>query len=98
MTGGDNDFAQELLRLFRETISTRGEALNKAMDAGDLPVVIQVSHFLRGSADTVGAADYSEVCSKIETSARSGDVATLPQLATQLKIEAARVLAELELT
>lgn len=98
VTGGDNDFAQELLRLFRETISTRGEALNKAMDAGDLPVVIQVSHFLRGSAGTVGAADYSEVCSKIETSARSGDVATLPQLATQLKIEAARVLAELELT
>ena len=93
---GDQELLAELAELFLEDVPTQLEALQEAIAGCNALSVEQVAHTLKGSCGNMGALRMVTICAELEETARSGDLATAPVLATRLKAELRRVRVALE--
>jgi HPt (histidine-containing phosphotransfer) domain-containing protein len=79
---GDLKSCRELAATFVEIAPPMFERLDQAMQVGNNQAIIQACHALRGATVLVGAAQLTELLSKIENARRRGDQAcVLPAFA-----------------
>ena len=81
MTGGDADLADEILDIFRNQADMWGRMLDP-----DTPQVewADAAHALKGSALSVGATAFADICAAVETRGRSDDLVSRVEAATLL--------------
>ncbi|MFK7859995.1 MAG: ATP-binding protein [Granulosicoccus sp.] len=87
----------EVVGLFMERLRDQMQVLREAVDKHDTKEICEIMHWMRGSGGNVGYADYSALCTRMQTSAEN----SLPSLRGDLSaIEQynSRVLAGWSLT
>lgn len=94
-TGGDEAFALEMLRRFRDLLPERVAQLEAQFEAGNLARIAAESHRFRGSAAIVGAIALTAVCADIESASEAGDRSPLGALRIAFALEARRALDQL---
>jgi CheY-like chemotaxis protein/HPt (histidine-containing phosphotransfer) domain-containing protein len=72
MLRGDPSLIREILQMFIEDTAENLEKLAGFIDEGDGESAVRTAHALKGSAGNIGAGRFSEICFRIETSAREG--------------------------
>ncbi|HEV3474125.1 MAG TPA: response regulator [Actinomycetota bacterium] len=85
----------EIAVLFLNDTPTRLETLRAATLSGDAGGAEDAAHYIRGAAGNLGAAGLRDLCGRVETLARAGDVTGAAELLDQLDAEFARVRAAL---
>ena len=73
ITGGDEQAVHEVLDRFRRCNEEDCARLREALHSGALERVVDACHRIKGSARTIGAADFADACAAIEDAARAGD-------------------------
>ena len=81
MTGGDADLADEVLDIFRNQAEMWGRMLDP-----DTPQIewADAAHALKGSALSIGATAFADVCASVEARGRSEDSISRVEAATLL--------------
>ena len=74
VSGGDEEFEQDILDTFLETAPDLLEALQSAIAASDAAALRHASHTLKGSSRSIGGQPFSKICEAIEAFAKQGDV------------------------
>ncbi len=69
---GDDEFAEELTRVFLEDASLQLERLRAAVAAADCNETAEAAHRLKGAGGNVGAEILAEACRCLEEAGRSG--------------------------
>ncbi len=92
---GDQDLFLTLTGLFVERSAQALDALQAALAAQDLPVLIKEAHKLKGSAMEVCARPAVAAVGHLEESARKATVQDLPAAAEQACVEVKRLTAAL---
>ena len=64
-----------IVRKFAARLQQQLSAAREAMDAGDLPEVERLAHWLAGAAGTVGYDAFTEPAREMEAAAKAGDAA-----------------------
>ena len=70
------------------------DSLARAAERGDATVLCDVCHRLKGTTLTLGADAASEACAALESAASAGRVGLYPALLERLRLECARVAAD----
>ncbi len=86
----DPDF-RALAAEFADCLPTKIETLREACDAGDLPQVASLAHWLKGVAGSVGFAAFTAPAADLEQLARSGTADGIGSLAEKIEDLARRV-------
>jgi HPt (histidine-containing phosphotransfer) domain-containing protein len=82
---GDNpDMHKRLLDKFLINAARQVAEITVAATAHDTAIVAEVAHPLKSSARSVGALRLGELCQRLETAGRAGDVPTCSALAAGL--------------
>ena len=66
---GDQEFADELVRVFLDDAGDQIERLRLAVESADAHSVAQIAHRLKGAAGNVGAETMAEACRMLERAA-----------------------------
>ena len=74
-TGGEREFAAELLGDFLETLPDEIADLKKALDSGNLGEIMEKAHAIKGAAASLSAGLFAEVAKEIEYAGRDSDLA-----------------------
>jgi PAS domain S-box-containing protein len=74
-TGGDPEFAHELVALFVQNAAETLDGLRRAIAVGDLPLVRRRAHAIKGSAASVAAEAVRGCAAALEHSAGGADTA-----------------------
>jgi two-component system, sensor histidine kinase and response regulator len=82
--GGDALLGQ-LVSLYRDQVTLRGQALADAVASGDAAALKQAAHALKGSAAQVGATGIHDLCGLLEQAAATGDLSHSAELLAQLR-------------
>ena len=69
----DNARLVPIVRKFAGRLQQQLELARSALDAGDLPEVERLAHWLAGAAGTVGYDDFTEPAREMEAAAKAGD-------------------------
>lgn len=77
---GDEDLLRELLALFQEDLPASREALQAAMDGGDLGEIERAAHRLKGMLANLSAGGAASFAAEIESAARAGNAPKIPGL------------------
>ncbi len=72
------------------------DSLARAAERGDATVLCDVCHRLKGAALTLGADAASEACAALESAAAAGQAGLYPALLERLRLECARVAADVD--
>jgi PAS domain S-box-containing protein len=96
VAGGDQDFVQELIHLFREETLARKAGMEKALEEKDLATLRKEAHSAKGSAGNIGAANLQDIAAKLQHSAEEKNQDTCQAFFTEFVQEQARVLAFLD--
>lgn len=90
---------EALLARLLETYETNSAELilsvGGALESGDTEELRRVAHALKSSSGNVGAERLFELCRKLESAARSCDLAALPELVATLRSSHAEAVQEL---
>ncbi len=78
--GGDA-LAKQMAAVFIEYSAGRVDALQGALDAGNLPDAAGAAHTLKGSARQLGLTAMAEACFAVEQASKQGDAAAARTLA-----------------
>ncbi len=78
ITGGDQEFFDELVDTYFDDGVAQLAAMRAAADADDPVALLRPAHTLKSSSANVGALDLAEQCRTLEADARSG---TVPDMA-----------------
>ncbi|MCP4647618.1 MAG: response regulator, partial [bacterium] len=70
---GDREFLMEVLAEFLQNVSTQIETIRQALPDGELEVVRQEAHSIKGGAANLTAHDLSGVAFELEKAGESGD-------------------------
>lgn len=70
--GVASEAAQELVDIFLESCETRLKSLEDAVERGDVRVIGDLGHALRGAASNLGALELTELAKDIEATGRRG--------------------------
>jgi two-component system, sensor histidine kinase and response regulator len=81
----DGDVLAGLLALYLDEAAGRLSELAGAVDRGDMPMVAQMAHTLRGNSSTLGAAHVARVTAELETTANAGDLTSAAGLLDTLR-------------
>ncbi len=74
LTGGDIEFANELLQEFARDRRAEGARLIQMLADGSPPTdIFPLAHRLKGSCNMIGATAAGQICLEIEHAARAGD-------------------------
>jgi HPt (histidine-containing phosphotransfer) domain-containing protein len=91
VAGGDEEFVDELIALFRESAVQNLAALGEALARGDLRQAAREAHSVRGAAANVGAVAVEKNSRDMELAAREGGVDVARALAAELSRSFAEV-------
>jgi HPt (histidine-containing phosphotransfer) domain-containing protein len=72
----DNAKLVPIVRKFAARLQQQLELMRNAFEAGDLPEVERLAHWLAGAAGTVGYDAFTEPAREMEAAAKAGDSAT----------------------
>jgi protein-histidine pros-kinase len=89
---GDQDFAQELVRLFIDSGDAALREISAALGRGDLAAVGCAAHSFKGSSANIRAQSASAAAAQLEQAARAGATDQISQLEEQLRREAGRAM------
>jgi CheY-like chemotaxis protein/HPt (histidine-containing phosphotransfer) domain-containing protein len=89
---GDNEFAQELVRVFIEAGDVALRDISAALGRGDLAAVGCAAHSFKGSSASIRAQFVSAAAAQLEEAACAGATDQLSQLEEQLRREAGRAM------
>jgi HPt (histidine-containing phosphotransfer) domain-containing protein len=89
---GDQESAQELVRLFIDSGDAALREISAALVRGDLVAVGSAAHSFKGASANLRARSASAAAAQLEEAARAGDTAGMPQLEEQLRREAGRAM------
>ena len=78
ITGGDQEFFDELVDTYLDDGVAQLAAMRAAADADDPVALLRPAHTLKSSSANVGATDLAERCRTLEADARTG---TVPDMA-----------------
>ena len=81
--GGDKEFLQEILMIFRDELPSRLENIRKCIEKNDIESIAKVAHSLKSSSSVVCAEACRYWAEKVEYSARN-DGSDLPELLDKL--------------
>jgi HPt (histidine-containing phosphotransfer) domain-containing protein len=81
ITGGDQEFFDELIDTYLDDGVAQLAAMRAAADAGDPAALLRPAHTLKSSSANVGAVDLAEQCRTLEADARAG---TVPDMAARV--------------
>jgi HPt (histidine-containing phosphotransfer) domain-containing protein len=73
------DSFTELVDTFIQDGERRLQLIHDALKAGDLKIVSDEAHGLKGSCQNIGAMPLADVSAKVETQSRDGEAAGLEQ-------------------
>ncbi len=91
--GGDEEFLDELIGMFRADLPERLGALRDALAGADALATRQAAHSLAGAAGNVAAHLLEPLARQIETLARQDDLASAAALLPKLEERAAELMA-----
>ncbi|MCL1981379.1 MAG: Hpt domain-containing protein [Proteobacteria bacterium] len=74
LTGGDEEFLQELLTLFRSSSADDYIKLQQAVAAGDAEAVSHAAHSLKGAASSLGFEAIQRLAAGMEADGRNKSV------------------------
>jgi HPt (histidine-containing phosphotransfer) domain-containing protein len=74
MTGGDQEFVDELVDTYVAEGDRLVESLTAAASSGSLADLVRPAHSLKSSSLNVGALELGELCRRLEEDARGGTV------------------------
>lgn len=94
--GDEAGVAREILGAYRQANDVDVQVLRRAVDAGNLPEIVQAAHRMLGASRMVGANDFSLACEDVEAAARAGDLAGVQSALKLLDSELSRLSTELE--
>ena len=76
----DEDLLRELLALFQEDLPGSREALQTAIDGGDLGEIERAAHRLKGMLANLSAKRAAALAAEIESTARAANAQKIPEL------------------
>jgi CheY-like chemotaxis protein len=88
--GGD-DFVGELIDTFLRDAPDLLAALRRSLDDHDVDELRRAAHTLKSNGATFGAGDFSELCSRLEGQARTGELDGASELVDHIEQEYARL-------
>ncbi|MDP8984848.1 MAG: response regulator [Pseudomonadota bacterium] len=91
-TDGDQEFAQQLVRVFIDSGDAALRDISAALGRGDLAAVGGAAHSFKGASATIRAQSASAVAGELEAAARAGATDRISQLEEQLRREAGRAM------
>ena len=94
--GGDRELLIELIELFVGACSSMLRNLEEAVATADPDAIQQAAHLFKGSFAQFGAFYAADLCGRLESMGRQGDVDGALSLLPALREETERVLACLE--
>lgn len=71
---GKPDLVARVVGLFHEETPRLLQAIQDGLDEGDMESVRVAAHTLKSSSAYVGAREFAETCSRVERSARDGNL------------------------
>jgi signal transduction histidine kinase/ligand-binding sensor domain-containing protein/DNA-binding response OmpR family regulator len=89
---GDQEFAQELVRLFIDSGDAALRDISAALGRGDLAAVGSAAHSFKGSSASIRAQSVSTAAAQLEKAARAGDTDHISRLEERLRREARRAM------
>ncbi len=89
---GDQESAQELVRLFIDSGDATLRDISAALGRGDLAAVGYAAHSFKGSSASIRARSASAAAARLEEAARAGATDQMSQLEAQLQREAGRAM------
>jgi len=89
--GGSHEILAELRDLFLEHAPPLYDTISEAAASGDLEVIAQDGHSLKGACATYGAPRLAEVCKEMELAAKAGDLETVQAYSPYFEEEYAKV-------
>jgi CheY-like chemotaxis protein/HPt (histidine-containing phosphotransfer) domain-containing protein len=89
---GDQESAQELVRLFIDSGDATLRDISAALGRGDLAAVGYAAHSFKGSSASIRARSASAAAAQLEEAARAGATDRMPQLEERLQQEAHRAM------
>jgi len=93
--GGSPNFLSDLIDIFLKEQAQHLSNLRRAFDDRDASALERVAHTMKGSCGNLGARDLSNVCSELQTVARSEDWPRAESLVLQIERDSTSVEAEL---
>jgi HPt (histidine-containing phosphotransfer) domain-containing protein len=95
MTGGDQEFVDELVETYLREGDRLVDDLVVAAAAGDFAAMVLPAHSMKSSSLNVGALDLGELCRRLEEDSRSGSVDAPVDRANEVKVAFADARAAL---
>jgi two-component system sensor histidine kinase/response regulator len=91
--GGDADFLDELLELYRKELTAKRKAVGKALAKRDKHALRELGHGLKGASASLSLPGMSEAAFALETAGREGDIDAARTALEKLDAEFARLEA-----
>jgi CheY-like chemotaxis protein len=89
-TGGDSDFAVELVATFVGSSKQSLAQIEAALAAQDLPAAQRAAHSLKGAAGSLGATTSRVLAANLESAAKAGRASEATLIFEALRLEVAR--------
>jgi len=91
--GGDTDFLEELVQLYKKEFAAKRKAVEKALAKADARAVLELGHGLKGSSANLSLPGLREAAFALEAAGRAGDMAAARAALETLDAEYARLAA-----
>ncbi len=95
-TGGDMDFLEELIDMFKEDFKEKYLVLKKAVNQKDAVQVQELAHNLKGSSASLGLTILQETFLQLETAGRNHDLFDAEKKIKLLQIQFNELITYLE--
>lgn len=96
MNPDDDSFLRDLVQVYLDDSPQRIAEIELALAQGDTERLTRAAHSLKGSCANFGASQLRAVSERIEKLGRQGALPDVPALLPELKVEFAKVKADLE--
>jgi HPt (histidine-containing phosphotransfer) domain-containing protein len=91
--GGEEDFLDELLKLYRKEFAAQRRAMRNAFSKRDMPSLRELGHALKGASANLSLPGMREAAAALETAGREDDLAAARAALARLDAEFARLRA-----
>jgi HPt (histidine-containing phosphotransfer) domain-containing protein len=92
---GDDALLRDMVQLFLEGLDERWAKLEEVVDGADMNAVHRQAHALKGSAANLGAHLLYEVMTELDSCAKAGETARLPETLARARAARDTTVAEL---
>ena len=85
---------REIVDEFVKRLALKFNAMRDALAAADLPELVNLAHWLKGTAGSAGFRDFTKPCERLEQLARQGQIPAIEGAIQQLEQIARRIVVE----